>query len=102
MRDPLRLDVPSEGAGKSPPHLTRTERRLLEALRGRAGQPLSRAELVRAVLNDPLASGRTVDVHIRALRRKLGPAARILTIRGTGYTWDDDPVPPGQEPEASP
>lgn len=83
------------------PHLTRTERRLLEALRGRAGQVITRAELVRGVLGDPLASARTVDVHIRALRKKLGPAARILTIRGAGYTWDDPDSGDESQPPAA-
>jgi DNA-binding winged helix-turn-helix (wHTH) protein len=71
------------------PHLTPTERRLLYLLQSRAGEVVSRAEVVRSVLDDELASARTVDVHIRALRKKLGPAAHILTYRGEGYAWDD-------------
>ncbi len=35
------------------------------------------------------ADTRTVDVHIRQLRSKLGDHAPILTIRGVGYKADD-------------
>jgi DNA-binding response OmpR family regulator len=33
---------------------------------------------------------RTVDAHIKNLRHKLGPAARLLrTARGVGYSWEE-------------
>ena len=73
-----------------PPHLTPTERRLLETLQTRAGQVLSRTELVASVLEDTMASERTIDVHIRALRRKLGEHADLIeTVRGVGYRFRD-------------
>jgi DNA-binding response OmpR family regulator len=35
---------------------------------------------------------RTVDTHVRRLRAKLGPHARVLTtIRGRGYRFDPGP-----------
>ena len=87
------------------PHLTPTERRLLHLLQSRAGEVVTRTEVVARVLDDGLASERTVDVHVRALRKKLGPAAHIRTYRGVGYAWDDhvvavedrEPLPPTQE-----
>ena len=84
--------TPSPGADE--PHLTPTERRLLETLQTRPGQVLSRTELVTLALQDTLASERTIDVHIRALRKKLGAAARIRTFRGKGYSW----TKPAEEP----
>ena len=38
---------------------------------------------------------RTIDVHIRALRRKLGEHADVIeTVRGVGYRFRDmEPVP---------
>ena len=52
----------------------------------------SRAELLRAVwgFEHALDTTRTVDVHVRRLRRKIGPVARelITTFRGVGYRLD--------------
>jgi two-component system phosphate regulon response regulator PhoB len=67
--------------------LTPTEFRLLEALLRRCGQAQSRPQLLERVWR---ARGdmrtRTVDMHVRRLRAKLGPAARhIETVRGLGY-----------------
>ena len=73
------------------PHLTPTERRLLDLLQSRAGEAVTRTEVVARVLDDDLAAERTVDVHVRALRKKLGPAAHIRTIRGAGYAWAGEP-----------
>jgi DNA-binding response OmpR family regulator len=91
-----RVDEPSQGPEDRPPHLTPTERLLLATLQKEAGRVLTRRELVSMVLKDSQASARTVDVHIRALRKKLGPAAHILTVRGQGYAWEPDPPPPDQ------
>ena len=43
---------------------------------------------------DYYGGARTVDVHIRRLRAKLGQehAARIRTLRSVGYRWDSRPV----------
>jgi two-component system phosphate regulon response regulator PhoB len=36
---------------------------------------------------------RTVDVHIRRLREKLGPEARrIVTVKAVGYRFDPEPA----------
>ncbi len=42
-------------------------------------------------IDEPLNS-RTVDVHIRRLRDKLGPDLRLITtVRGVGYRFDSNP-----------
>jgi DNA-binding response OmpR family regulator len=75
-----------------PPHdgapLTDTETRLLAILRGEPGRIFSRGELVARVMPDAIVSERTIDVHVHALRRKLGAeGARVHTVRGQGYTY---------------
>ena len=61
---------------------------LLKALAQNAGRVLTRELLLELAWPDPLRvnSNRTVDVHIRRLRLKLGEAARLLcTVGGVGY-----------------
>ncbi|HEU4896066.1 MAG TPA: winged helix-turn-helix domain-containing protein, partial [Actinomycetota bacterium] len=48
------------------------------------------------------ADTRTVDVHIRQLRSKLGDHAPILTIRGVGYKADTRVPEPGGARPAGP
>ena len=50
-----------------------------------------RAELIDAALGeDTMVLDRTIDVHIRALRRKLGESANLIeTVRGVGYRFRD-------------
>jgi len=47
------------------------------------------ALLSRVWGSDYYGGGRTVDVHVRRIRSKLGPelARRLQTIRGVGYLW---------------
>ncbi|MBN1852661.1 MAG: response regulator transcription factor [Pirellulales bacterium] len=70
-----------------PISLTLTEFRLLTALVGARGRVLTRDQLMdRAMGIDAMVTDRTVDVHLAALRRKLGSARRyIQTVRGLGY-----------------
>ena len=72
--------------------LTGCERRLLDTLRGSPGRVYSRKELMEHCLgSDALVLERTIDVHICALRRKLGEQGeRIATLRGKGYLWRKD------------
>jgi two-component system, OmpR family, phosphate regulon response regulator PhoB len=74
-----------------PVDLTRSEFRLLETLIRQPGRAFDRSELIDAALGeDTLVLERTIDVHIRALRRKLGDAAdAIETVRGVGYRFRD-------------
>jgi DNA-binding response OmpR family regulator len=49
---------------------------------------LTRAHLLESVWGTPFVSPRTVDVHVVALRRKLGAAITITAVRGVGYRLD--------------
>ena len=75
----------------SPLELTKSEFRLLDTLIRQPGRVFDRAELIDAALGeDTLVMERTIDVHIRALRKKLGGAADLIeTVRGVGYRFSD-------------
>ena len=72
--------------------LTPKEFDLLHALMAAAGRVLSREHLLNRVWGYARADeieSRTVDVHIRRLRAKLGAEERrIATIKGVGYRFD--------------
>jgi two-component system phosphate regulon response regulator PhoB len=72
-----------------PLQLTRSEFRLLDTLIRQPGRVFQRAELIDAALGeDTMVMERTIDVHIRALRRKLGDRADVIeTVRGVGYRF---------------
>ena len=82
--------------------LTRSEFNLLDALIADPGRVFQRSELIDAALgSDTMVMERTIDVHIRALRRKLGDRADVIeTVRGVGYRFRDEPLP-GDEPDPS-
>lgn len=67
--------------------LTFKEFELLCMLVSHRGTVLSRDELLRRVWGiEFYGESRTVDVHIRTLRSKLGPAGELIqTVRGMGY-----------------
>ncbi len=67
--------------------LTRTEFLILQFLASRPGWVFTRSQIVRAVHGDDYpVTGRSVDVQVAALRRKLGDAGEtIKTVRGVGY-----------------
>ena len=67
--------------------LTPTEFRLLWTLASQPGRPFSRNELMDTARGeDANALQRTIDVHVRSLRKKLGETADIIeTVRGVGY-----------------
>jgi DNA-binding response OmpR family regulator len=71
--------------------LTRAEFRLLWALCARPGRVFTRDELVdRITAGESLIIDRNVDVHISAIRRKLGASAGLIaTVRGVGYKCKD-------------
>jgi two-component system, OmpR family, phosphate regulon response regulator PhoB len=70
------------------PRLTPTERRLWDTLRAEPGRAFSRAELVAHVMRGTLVLERTIDVHVKALRQKLGPLGeRVRTVRSVGYRY---------------
>jgi two-component system phosphate regulon response regulator PhoB len=75
-----------------PVELTAKEFGLLAALMRADGRVLSRDQLLEAVwgyANAAEIESRTVDVHVRRLRAKLGPEARrIVTVKAVGYRFD--------------
>jgi two-component system response regulator BaeR len=72
--------------------LTPVELRLLARLRGVPGQAMSRDDLRAGVYEDKrIVNDRTVDTHIKNLRRKLeeaGMADAISAVYGVGYRWE--------------
>jgi two-component system phosphate regulon response regulator PhoB len=70
-----------------PVPLTPTEFRILQMLALRPGWVFSRYQIVDEARGDDAGvTERSVDVHIAALRRKLGAQADIIeTVRGVGY-----------------
>lgn len=77
-------------AGDRPLDLTPSELALLDTLVRQPGRAFARSELIDAALGDALVLERTVDVHIRALRKKLGNSGALIeTIRGVGYRFRD-------------
>ena len=82
-----------------PVELSRKEFDLLWALAARAGEVVTRRELLTEVWQLPYGGGdRTVDVHLSWLRRKLGETAArpryLQTVRGVGIRLVD-PAQPG-------
>jgi DNA-binding response OmpR family regulator len=71
-----------------PVHLTPTEFDLLRLLAGRPGVVFTREQLLAEVWGWRDGSGqRTVDSHVRGLRRKLG-AELVRTVHGVGYALE--------------
>ncbi len=67
---------------------------LLWALLEERGNVLTRDQLLERVWGYTFAGDtRTVDVHVRQLRRKLGDACPIVTVWGVGYKVGDDAAP---------
>lgn len=71
-------------------HLPRKEFEILILLATASEKVFSREEILREVWGEEvIVGGRTVDVHIRKLREKLGPDL-IETVTGIGYKFMDD------------
>lgn len=68
--------------------LTPTEFRLLECLLRQPGRAFSRHQLMDAAIGEgSIVLERTIDVHIKTLRRKLGNPDLVETVRGVGYRF---------------
>jgi DNA-binding response OmpR family regulator len=83
--DPVSYQVRLRGR---PLDLTFKEFELLRFLAARPGRVSTRAQLLQEVWGYDFFGGtRTVDVHVRRLRAKLGPEheSMIATVRGVGY-----------------
>lgn len=97
VASPLLIDEERQQAllhGKTLP-LTPVELRLLRALAARPGRVLSRSQLIDALyLDHRVVSDRTVDSHVKNLRRKIaetcGGIDPVSSIYGLGYKleWD--------------
>lgn len=73
--------------------LTRKEFELLRLFLERPGYAYSREQLFLGVWGDNFAGEtRTLDMHIRTLRQKLGPCGEMIeTVRGVGYRLEEKP-----------
>ncbi|GAA0589208.1 response regulator transcription factor [Kribbella sandramycini] len=82
----LLVDVEAGSAARAgePLELTATEYKLLVFLAGRAGKVVGKLQLLTAVWGYDDYAPNLVEVHISALRRKLGPDL-LHTVRGAGY-----------------
>lgn len=91
----LSLDLSAHKVARDnkPIHLGPTEFRLLRFLMERPGRVFSREQLLDAVWGrDAEVELRTVDVHIRRLRKALNGGGRtdvIRTVRAAGYALDE-------------
>lgn len=87
--DPVKFQFRVDG--ESLP-LTATEFRLLYLLASHPGRVFTRNELLnRVVGEDAVIIDRNIDVHVRAIRKKLGPYRDLIeTQRGVGYRFRDD------------
>jgi DNA-binding response OmpR family regulator len=75
--------------GDAPVALTAREFDLLAYLAANRGLVLSRRRLLDGVWGEGwYGDERTVDVHVRQLRRKVGPALALSTVWGVGYRLD--------------
>jgi DNA-binding response OmpR family regulator len=86
--DPLRYQVRLKG---TPIELTPTEFRLLEVLAAHPGRVFTRDQLLnRTISPDAAVVDRNIDVHIRAIRKRLAACpALIETVRGIGYRFTE-------------
>lgn len=89
--DPDRHAVRAHG---QPVDLTVTEFGILQHLAQRPGFVRTRDQIIAAVHGrNVVLSSRTIDVHVTALRRKLGPLAWCVeTVRGVGYRFTEAAV----------
>ena len=92
---PLSLDTESHTVSVDgrPVTLTLKEFELLRTLLARPGVVFTRDRLLSEVWGtDYDGETRTVDVHIRTLRQKLGEAGALIgTVRGVGYRMEAQP-----------
>jgi two-component system, OmpR family, copper resistance phosphate regulon response regulator CusR len=91
--DDLELDIARRQARRAGVLLPLRQKELciLEHLLTARGRVVTRTELIEGCwdeLHDPMSN--VVDVHVTALRRKLGDPAMIRTVRGAGYIVDVD------------
>ncbi len=92
----INLNGHSVARAGAPLHLTYTEFNLLATLAQYPGQTFSRAQLLDRLHGLSVDTGfdRSVDAHIKNLRRKLEPDPAdplyVLTVYGVGYKFNDE------------
>jgi two-component system phosphate regulon response regulator PhoB len=71
--------------------LTLTEYKLLRFLAQYPGRVFTRAQILNNIQDEHvIVIDRAIDVHVAALRKKLGEAGRLIeTVRGVGYRFRD-------------
>jgi len=76
---------------QKPVAFTATEFRLLHFLASHPGRVFTRDRLLgRVIADDAIVIDRNIDVHVRAVRKKLGAYRDLIeTIRGVGYRFRD-------------
>jgi two-component system phosphate regulon response regulator PhoB len=74
--------------------LTPSEFRLLEVMAQQPGRAFTRFELMELALDEnTVVQDRTIDVHIKSLRKKLGKGAELIeTVRNLGYRFREPGV----------
>ena len=77
--------------GGEPIELTATELRLLDYLAAQRGRVVSKGQILTRVWGYTDYDPNLVEVHISALRRKLGEPRLLHTVRGLGYVLRADP-----------
>ena len=78
----------------APVQLTAQEYRLLLLLVSQAGRVWERGQLLQALWDEggAFVEDNTLTVTVKRLREKLGrEGARVVTVRGIGYRWEDKP-----------
>ena len=92
---PLTMDLDKHEVAVEgrPVRLTLTEFKLLRALVEARGRVMSRDRLMdKAMGTDVFVTDRAIDVHVTAIRKKLGDANWLVhTVRGVGYRLQDEP-----------
>ena len=92
---PLTMDLDKHevAVDNRPVRLTLTEFKLLRALVEARGRVMSRDRLMdKAMGTDVFVTDRAIDVHVTAIRKKLGGANWLVhTVRGVGYRLQDEP-----------
>ncbi|MDX2080170.1 MAG: winged helix-turn-helix domain-containing protein [Terrimicrobiaceae bacterium] len=82
----LNRDAFTAEADGTPLDLSRTEFELLALLAGQPGRVFTRGQILDHAWSDGgFVTDRTVDAHVKSLRRKLPDADLIETVRGVGY-----------------
>jgi two-component system phosphate regulon response regulator PhoB len=90
--DRIRHKVMCEGSELD---LTPTEFKLLECMLRQPGRAFTRHQLMDAAIGEgAVVLERTIDVHVKTLRKKLSDAAKdesdlIETVRGVGYRFKE-------------